>query len=95
MKKIFVAMAVLGTVLLSSCVREKEFHNKNIKMGENEIAFVMKDVTTRSADEAAPARKAAPAAPAQPAQMNAVFRFIVQFPSLSENSTAMHTVRLP
>ena len=57
MKKIFVAMAVLGTVLLSSCVREKEFHNKNIKMGENEIAFVMKDVTTRSADEAAPAIK--------------------------------------
>ena len=54
MKKIYVAMAVLGTVLLSSCVREKNF--KDIKVGENEIAFVMQGVSTRSA-EAAPAVK--------------------------------------
>lgn len=54
MKKIYVAMAVLGTVLLSSCVQEKEF--KNIKVGENEIAFVMQGVSTRS-PEAAPAVK--------------------------------------
>lgn len=45
-------MAVLGTVLLSSCVREKNF--KDIKVGENELAFVMQGVSTRSA-EAAPA----------------------------------------
>ncbi|MBR2227927.1 MAG: hypothetical protein IJ893_08670 [Bacteroidales bacterium] len=56
MKKIYVAMAVLGTVLLSSCVREKNF-NSNIKMGENEIAFVMNGVSTRSGEEAAPAIK--------------------------------------
>ena len=54
MKKIYVAMAVLGTVLLSSCVREKNF--KDIKVGENELAFVMEGVATRSA-EAAPAVK--------------------------------------
>ncbi len=54
MKKIYVAMAVLGTVLLSSCVQEKNF--KNIKVGENELAFVMEGVATRSA-EAAPAVK--------------------------------------
>lgn len=54
MKKIYVAMAVLATVLLSSCVREKNF--KDIKVGENELAFVMQGVSTRSA-EAAPAVK--------------------------------------
>ena len=54
MKKIYVAMAVLGTVLLSSCVQEKNF--KHIKVGENELAFVMQGVSTRSA-EAAPAVK--------------------------------------
>ena len=54
MKKIYVAMAVLGTVLLSSCVQEKNF--KKIKVGENELAFVMEGVATRSA-EAAPAVK--------------------------------------
>ena len=52
MKKIYVAMAVLATVLLSSCVREKNF--KDIKVGENELAFVMQGAATRSA-EAAPA----------------------------------------
>ena len=45
MKKIYVAMAVLGTVLLSSCVQEKNF--KHIKVGENELAFVMQGVSTR------------------------------------------------
>ena len=55
MKKIYVAMAVLATVLLSSCVREKNF--KDIKVGENELAFVMQGAATRSAEEAAPAIK--------------------------------------
>ena len=55
MKKIYVAMAVLGTVLLSSCVQEKNF--KNIKVGENELAFVMQGVSTRSGEAAAPAMK--------------------------------------
>ena len=55
MKKIYVAMAVLGTVLLSSCVQEKNF--KKIKVGENELAFVMRGISTRSGEEAAPAVK--------------------------------------
>ena len=49
MKKIYVAMAVLGTVLLSSCVQEKPFGD--IKVGENEVAFVMQGVSTRAAGE--------------------------------------------
>lgn len=57
MKKIYVAMAVLGTVLLSSCVREKNFNDKKIRVGENELAFVMEGVSTRSGEEAAPAVK--------------------------------------
>lgn len=52
MKKIYFAMAVLGTVLLSSCVQEKNF--KDITVGENEIAFVMQGVSTRSAEEGSP-----------------------------------------
>ena len=55
MKKIYVAMAVLGTVLFSSCVQEKNF--KNIKVGENELAFVMQGVSTRSGEESASAIK--------------------------------------
>ena len=53
MKKIYVAMAVLGTVLLSSCVQEKPFGD--IKVGENEVAFVMQGVSTRVAGEVSPA----------------------------------------
>ncbi len=54
MKKIYIALMVLGTMLFSSCVQEKNF--KDIKVGENELAFVMQGVSTRSAD-AAPAIK--------------------------------------
>lgn len=50
MKKIYIAMAVIGTVALSSCVREKSFND--ITVGENEIAFVLQNASTRSADEA-------------------------------------------
>ena len=48
MKKIYVALAVLGTLLLSSCVREKNF--SDITVNENDIAFVMQGVSTRSAE---------------------------------------------
>lgn len=49
MKKIYVAMMVLGTMLLSSCVQEKNFNN--VKVGENELAFVMQGVSTRSGED--------------------------------------------
>ena len=49
MKKIYIAMLALGAILLSSCVQEKNF--KDITVGENEIAFVMQGVSTRSAVE--------------------------------------------
>ena len=49
MKKFYVAMSVLGTVLLSSCVQEKNFNN--VTIGENELSFVMQGVSTRSAEE--------------------------------------------
>ena len=49
MKKIYIAMAVLGTVALNSCVREKSF--SDITVGENEIAFVLQNASTRSAEE--------------------------------------------
>ena len=49
MKNYYIAIAVLGTLLLSSCVQEKNF--KDITVGENEIAFVMQGVSTRSAVE--------------------------------------------
>ena len=49
MKKIYVAMTVLATVLLSSCVQEKNFNN--ITVGENELSFAMQGVSTRSAEE--------------------------------------------
>ena len=48
MKKIYIALAVLATALLSSCVQEKSF--KDIVVGENDIAFVMEGVSTRSAE---------------------------------------------
>lgn len=49
MKKIYIALLALGATLLSSCVQEKNF--KDITVGENEIAFVMQGVSTRSAVE--------------------------------------------
>lgn len=48
MKRILFALAVLGTAMLSSCVREKSF--ESIPLGENDIAFVMSNSATRSAD---------------------------------------------
>ena len=48
MKKIYIALAVLATALLSSCVQEKSF--KDIVVGENEIAFVMEGASTRSVE---------------------------------------------
>ncbi len=41
MKKIYIAMAVLAAVALTSCEGEKSF--KNLDLGENSIAFTMKD----------------------------------------------------
>lgn len=49
MKKIYIAMAVLVTAMLSSCEREKDI-NGMTPVGENGIAFVLGDVSTRSAD---------------------------------------------
>lgn len=49
MKKIYIALAVLGTALLSSCVQEKSFNDVK-PLGENEIAFVMQNTSTRSAE---------------------------------------------
>ena len=48
MKKNYVAMAVLATVLLSSCVQEKNFND--ITVGENELSFAMQGVSTRSGE---------------------------------------------
>ena len=47
MKKLFVAMAVAVTALLSSCVQEKSF-NDLTPIGENGIAFVLDNTATRS-----------------------------------------------
>ena len=52
MKKIYIALAVLATALLSSCVQEKSF--KDIVVGENELAFVMEGASTRAAEGNAP-----------------------------------------
>jgi hypothetical protein len=49
MKKIYIAMAVLATAVLSSCEREKDF-NGLTPVGENGIAFVLNGVSTRSAE---------------------------------------------
>ena len=47
MKKLFVAMAVVATALLSSCVQEKSFSDLT-PIGENGIAFVLNNTSTRS-----------------------------------------------
>ena len=49
MKKIHIAMAVLGTVALVSCEREKSF-NELTPIGENGVAFTLGGVSTRSAE---------------------------------------------
>ena len=49
MKKLFVAMSVVSTALLSSCVQEKSF-NDLTPIGENGIAFVLNGGATRSVD---------------------------------------------
>lgn len=48
MKKIHIALAVLATAVLSSCVQEKSFNG--VTVGENEIAFVLQGAATRSAE---------------------------------------------
>ena len=53
MKKIYIAMAVLGSAVLSSCKQEMSVNDLN-PIGENGIAFVLNGVSTRSA-EALPA----------------------------------------
>ena len=47
MKKIYIALAVVATALLSSCVKEKNF-NDLTPIGENGIAFVLQNASTRS-----------------------------------------------
>ena len=47
MKKIYIAMTVLATAVLSSCEREKDF-NGLTPVGENGIAFVLDGASTRS-----------------------------------------------
>ena len=55
MKKIYIVMAVVATVMFSSCEREKSFDNPTL--GENELSFVMSGVATRtSADVPAPVK---------------------------------------
>ncbi len=55
MKKIYIVMAVIATVMFSSCEREKSFDNPTF--GENELSFVMSGVATRtSADVPAPVK---------------------------------------
>lgn len=49
MKKIYIAMAVLGTVALVSCEREKSF-NELSPIGKNGVAFAIGGGATRSTD---------------------------------------------
>ena len=49
MKKIYIALAVIATALLSSCVKEKSF-NGLTPVGENGVAFSFNSVATRSMD---------------------------------------------
>lgn len=49
MKKIYLAMAVLAAAALNSCQQEKSI--TDITVGENEIAFVLQSVSTRSEEE--------------------------------------------
>ena len=51
MKKIYISMLAIVAMLLSSCEREKDFNDKTITVGENELSFVLQGVSTRSAEE--------------------------------------------
>ena len=56
MKKNHMTMAVLGTVLLSSCVQEKSFNDN--KLGKNDVAFIMQTgSSTRAVDVDNPVQK--------------------------------------
>ena len=55
MKRIIIALAVLGAAMLSSCVQEKSFDVT--PLGENAIAFVMQGADTRSAETVSDAVK--------------------------------------
>lgn len=49
MKKIYIALAVVAAALLSSCEKEKDFKQLT-PIGENGIAFTLKNAATRSMD---------------------------------------------
>lgn len=49
MKKIYMAMAVIAAAMLSSCEREKDFNGYS-PLGENDIAFVLENASTRSVE---------------------------------------------
>ena len=49
MKKIYIALAVVATAMLSSCEKEKDLKDLT-PVGENGIAFTLKDAATRSMD---------------------------------------------
>ena len=55
MKKIYFVIAVLVTASLISCVQEKSFDDRIV--GENEVAFVLQNYSTRSAESYIPVRK--------------------------------------
>ena len=55
MKKKILALAILGIAMLSSCVQEKSF--ELTPLGENDIAFVMENSSTRSMDTVSDAVK--------------------------------------
>ena len=52
MKKIYVIATVLATALIASCVREQSLPDYT-PLGENDIAFVMQGVSTRSGERTA------------------------------------------
>ena len=56
MKKIYLVMAVLGAVTLSSCIREQSF-NDATKLGENAIAFSVQGTATRSGETVSAVQK--------------------------------------
>ena len=49
MKRFFIALAIISIAMLSSCEKEKEF-NELTPLGENEIAFTIRNTATRSMD---------------------------------------------
>lgn len=53
MRKFYFALAVVATAMLVSCEREKDFGNL-APLGKNDIAFVLKGVSTRSSEQDAP-----------------------------------------